>query len=87
MENYTAEQRLSLSKCKMILNQDGLNYTDEEIIKIRDYLYHLADITIDAIDKNATLTERDKVYLQNRGYTIKKNGKAVKSNTKKGNYH
>lgn len=50
----TAENRkLSLIECKKILNTDGLCYTDEEVLKIRDWLYQMADIAIDALDKNA----------------------------------
>jgi hypothetical protein len=30
---------------KAILNKNGLEYTDEEIIQIRDFLYLLAEIT------------------------------------------
>lgn len=65
--SFGAENRkLSLVECKKILNTDGLCYTDEEVLKIRDYLYHLADITIDALDKNAVLTEKELNYLQTR---------------------
>ena len=40
MNNYVSQnERISLAACKKILNTDGLNYTDEEIIKIRDWLY------------------------------------------------
>ncbi len=35
---------LSITKCKKILNKNGINYTDEEIIKIREVLYKLAEI-------------------------------------------
>lgn len=35
---------LSLTKCKKILNKNGISYTDEEIIKIREFLYILAEI-------------------------------------------
>jgi hypothetical protein len=50
----TAENRkLSLIECKKILNTDGLCYTDEEVLKIRDWLYQMADIAIDGLDKNA----------------------------------
>jgi hypothetical protein len=59
-------RKLSLAECKKILNTDGLCYTDEEVLKIRDYLYHLADLTIDALDKNAVLTEKEINYLQTR---------------------
>ena len=65
--SFGAENRkLSLVECKKILNTDGLCYTDEEVLKIRDYLYHLADLTIDALDKNAVLTEKELNYLQTR---------------------
>lgn len=88
MNNYVSpDRRLTLSACKKILNTDGLNYTDEEIIKIRDWLYVMADIAIDAIDKNAVLSEKDKEYLINRGYNVAENGKVIKSKGKKGNNH
>lgn len=53
MKSAAENRKLSLIECKKILNTDGLNYTDEEVLKIRDWLYHMADIAIDAIDKNA----------------------------------
>lgn len=63
MNNYIPkEKRLSLTDCKIILNTDGLYYTDEEIILIRDWLYHMADIAIDAIDKNAKPDIKNKHY-------------------------
>lgn len=37
-------EKLSLDKCKKILNSTGLNYSDEEIESIRDFLYLLAAI-------------------------------------------
>jgi len=53
MKSAAENIKLSLIECKKILNTDGLCYTDEEVLKIRDWLYHMADIAIDAIDKNA----------------------------------
>ena len=53
MKSATENRKLSLIECKKILNTDGLCYTDEEVLKIRDWLYHIAEIAIDAIDKNA----------------------------------
>ncbi|MFY9307990.1 MAG: hypothetical protein WAQ28_02965 [Bacteroidia bacterium] len=35
---------ISLENCKEILNQNGKNYTDEEIGEIRDFLYCLVEI-------------------------------------------
>jgi len=33
-------EKLSISKCRAILEKNGGNYTDEEILKIRDFLYN-----------------------------------------------
>lgn len=35
---------LSITESKKILNKNGLKYTDEEINKIRDFIYMLAEI-------------------------------------------
>ena len=65
MNNYVPQdKRMSLKACKKILNTDGLNYTDEEIIKIRDWLYVMADIAIDALDKNAPNELKQKKNIQ-----------------------
>jgi hypothetical protein len=37
-------EKISLKKCKDILNKKGDKYSDEEIIAIRDYLYDMAQI-------------------------------------------
>lgn len=34
---------MSIEKCKRLLGQDA-NYTDEQVKKIRDFLYELAEI-------------------------------------------
>ena len=53
MNNYIpSDKKLSLDDCKTILKKNGIQHSDEEIILIRDWFYHLADIAIDAIDKN-----------------------------------
>ena len=61
MNNYVPQnKRLSLSACKRILNTDGVFYTDDEIVELRDWLYHMADIVFDTLDreedKNSNLT-------------------------------
>ena len=55
MSSAVENRKLSLLECKKILNTDGLCYTDEEVLKIREWLYQMADIAIDALDKNATI--------------------------------
>jgi hypothetical protein len=47
MENSRKEKiqkLISLSKCKAILNKNGKNYSDENVIAIRDFLIELAEI-------------------------------------------
>lgn len=34
---------INITKCKLILNKNGIIYTDEEIVKIREVLYKLAE--------------------------------------------
>ena len=60
MASFAENRKLSLTECKKILNTDGLFYTDEEIIELRDFLYHLADIVMDDIE-----AEKDKKQKQN----------------------
>lgn len=40
----TVREKLSLAHCKNILNRNGKNYTDAEVILIRDFLYAMATI-------------------------------------------
>lgn len=37
-------EKLSLSKCRSVLQKDGSVYSDQEILEIRDFLYMLAKI-------------------------------------------
>jgi len=40
---------LNLTECKKIINEDQkVKYTDDEIIQIRDWLYKMADLTLEA---------------------------------------
>ena len=66
MNNYVPpDKRMSLDTCKKILERNGVHHTDEEIILIRDWFYHLADIAIDAIDKNDPNMVQQKKSIQN----------------------
>ena len=69
MKSAAENRKLSLVECKKILNTNGLCYTDEEVLKIRDWLYHMADIAIDGIDKNAKpiLTDTEITETKNKG--------------------
>lgn len=43
MESLKNSQMISVSKCKAILEKEGISYTSEEVLLIRDYLYMLAE--------------------------------------------
>lgn len=66
--------KLPLAMCRQILNSGELHYTDEEVLKIRDYLYGLAAISSEQAEikenteeaKLISLTqEENKAYAQN----------------------
>ena len=37
-------EKISLSKCKSVLEKDGSKYSNEEILEIREFLYKMADL-------------------------------------------
>lgn len=37
-------EKISLSKCKSVLESDGSKYTNEEALEIREFLYMLAEL-------------------------------------------
>lgn len=41
----TNNKIVSLEQCQAIMNKDGLEYTDEELLKIRDFMYRIMEIT------------------------------------------
>ena len=50
MSSVGGNNRLSLIECKKTSTLVGEQFTDEQIIKIRDWLYHMADIAIEAYE-------------------------------------
>ena len=44
MKESFSTEKLSIEECRKTLNQNGNNYTDEEILKIRDFLYQFVEI-------------------------------------------
>ena len=52
-ENVSQMTKLPLAMCRQILNSGERKYTDEEVIKIRDYLYRLAAIAAEQAEINA----------------------------------
>lgn len=43
-------QKLSIEECRKILNQSGKNYSDDEIEKIRTWIYHISEITLEFLN-------------------------------------
>ncbi len=44
--------KLSLPECRKAIGNESINYSDEELIKIRDWLDNIADIALAIIEKN-----------------------------------
>ena len=47
-------EKISLSKCKSILQKDGSVYTDDEVLEIRNFLYKLAEMDYEVFLKLKT---------------------------------
>ncbi len=43
-EKVKQVEKVSIEKCRKILNMNGCKYTDKEIEKIREFLYILGEI-------------------------------------------
>ena len=50
---------LSNTKCKKILNKNGIVYTDEEITQIKEVLYKFATLIHPLYEQNAKLKEEN----------------------------
>lgn len=37
-------EKISLNKCKSVLEKDGSKYSNEEILEIREFLYKMAEL-------------------------------------------
>lgn len=48
MKSVPTEKRISIEKCKKALKTTGRNYTDEQLLQIREFLYQLAEIEYNA---------------------------------------
>ncbi len=51
MKTLKESDKLSLNQCKNILNTNGNNYSDDEILKIRNWLYHYTEMTMKFLEK------------------------------------
>ena len=67
MKLLSENNKMSLNECKKILNTDGLFYTDEEIIELRDFLYDMADLAMDNIEKEENKKRMQEIEAKNKG--------------------
>jgi hypothetical protein len=51
---------LTINQCRALLKADKNKLTDEQVKQIRDFLSHLADIAIDALNTETKETELKK---------------------------
>ena len=72
MKSAAENRKLSLIECKKILNTDGVFYTDDEVIELRDWLYHMAEIVYDTMDREESNRQME---LINKTDEIKQNPK------------
>ncbi|HSH66543.1 MAG TPA: hypothetical protein VLB84_12325 [Bacteroidia bacterium] len=64
MSSIPENKRLSLTECKKILNANGILYTDEEVIEIRNWMYHMAEIVFETMEKEETKQINEPIYKQ-----------------------
>jgi hypothetical protein len=66
-------EKISLLKCRSILQSDGSVYTDQDIIEIRDFLYKLAEMDYEVFLKlKQRELEFEKEKHQSTGGDLKK---------------
>lgn len=58
MKTIKESERLSLTVCKKILNKNGNNYSDEEIIGIRNWLYFMSEIALEIMEEKFKQDEK-----------------------------
>lgn len=52
MRLVAGNNKLSLAECRKAVSNGEINYTDEELIKMRDWLDNIADIALTIIEQN-----------------------------------
>ena len=66
MNQGVGNTKLSLAECRKAVAKSDMNYTDEELIKIRDWLDNMADIALAIIEKNGVDTMNEIIDRANR---------------------
>lgn len=63
MKTIRESEKLSLEQCKKILNVNGNNYSDEDILKMRNWLYRYSEMTLAFLERktNDEIIEMKKI--------------------------
>jgi len=64
MKTIRESDKLSLTECRKLLNVNGANYTDEQILKIRNWMYRFTEISLSFLEKknNEEIVELKKLF-------------------------
>ncbi len=62
MNPNSESENISLAVCRKILNQNGKKYTDEQILKIRAWIFQYAEMTVEFLNGKTSeeITELEK---------------------------
>lgn len=52
MKLVSENNKLSLPECRKAVSKGSIKYTDEQLIKMRDWLNNFADIALEYLEKN-----------------------------------
>ncbi|MGZ4053671.1 MAG: hypothetical protein ACXVPU_04690 [Bacteroidia bacterium] len=52
MKLIRSNNKLSIPECRKALGEENINYTDDEVLKMRDWLDNMADIALTIIEEN-----------------------------------
>lgn len=58
------KERLSVGRCREILQEEGQPLSDEQLLKIRNFLYHLAEIGWEQYQQQGRLIHLEQHKLQ-----------------------
>ncbi len=68
MKTIRESDKLSLIECRKILSKSGKNLSDEQILKIRNWLYCFTEISLTFLEKKNSdeLNELKKMFYKNK---------------------
>lgn len=50
MKTINESEKISLAECKKVMSSRGKKYTDEELLKIRNWIYAFTEITLQFLE-------------------------------------